>query len=132
MLINEPRARRLMAEEGVDGLLATTFPNMYYLTVVWRPRELFAVASADSLTSPSLVVGTVNADFATQAHAGVTRFFTFGTFYRELGDRERWNEANRALSERVLTCDPFPGHVEAICAAIEEAGLADGILAHDE
>ena len=132
MLINEPRARRLMTEAGVDGLLATTFPNMFYLTGVWRPRELFAVASADRLTSPSLVVGTVNADFATQAHAGVTRFFTFGTFYRELGDRERWNEANRALVERVLTRDPFPGHVDAICAAIEEAGLAGGVLAHDE
>ena len=65
-LLNRPRALHFLQHEGVDGLLATTFENVYYLSNVWMenffvlPRQTqgFAIVARDQLDKP-IVVGSI-------------------------------------------------------------------------
>ena len=53
MWINAPRARHLLAERNLDGLLAATnIPNVFYLSGVWRRQDIAAIITRDEVTAP--------------------------------------------------------------------------------
>jgi Xaa-Pro aminopeptidase len=140
MLINRDRARKELAEAGLDGLVATTQENLLYLTgilnvnsfVLPRMVQAFGVASTDRLDTPSVVMGIGDADQYLAAPAGTGRLYTFGTFFREAPTPG----ALDAREQRMLTVAPeaerHPGPAEALAAAIGDAGLAKGRIAIDE
>ena len=58
-LLNKPRAKRIMEEEGLDGLLGASFENVFYLSNLWSENffvlphqtQVFAIVSRDKLTT---------------------------------------------------------------------------------
>src|SRR5919199_2301079 len=85
MLLNEARAARLLDEAGLDGLIAATQVNVFYLTGIWTKYENVALVARDRLAQPALAAPLHAVDFALQAFPDVGPIVTFGTFYREEG-----------------------------------------------
>ena len=62
MLLNKPRAYEVMDRHGIDGLIATTQVNVYYLTGFWGAlmrmrRSFFNYAVLPRADKPSLRTG---------------------------------------------------------------------------
>ena len=62
-LMDANRARKMMAEKGLDGLIASTSPNFYYASGFLAPlpgRPAFHVFPADPAVKPAMLVATFN------------------------------------------------------------------------
>src|SRR5512140_883897 len=90
MLINTSRLQSKMDEAKLDGIVATTLPNVYYLAGFYSlalsgfPYEgqCYAVITRDHPTQPIVVSSSVEMD-QVQDGSGVQDTVRFGTFYRE-------------------------------------------------
>jgi Xaa-Pro aminopeptidase len=140
MLINRDRARRMLAEAGLDGLVATTQENLLYTTgilnvnsfVLPRMVQAYAVAAADRLESPAVVMGIGDADQYLEAQSGIGRLYAFGTFFREAPAPDALDDRERRILAVAPDAERHPGPAEALAAAVRDAGLAKGKIAIDE
>ncbi|HEY8693599.1 MAG TPA: Xaa-Pro peptidase family protein [Chloroflexota bacterium] len=141
-LLNRPRAKRIMEQEGVDGLLGTTFEHVLYLTNVWvesffwgaRMTQAFAVAHRERLDRPILAAGIGEvANFANSAAPGA-ELITYGEFYRFVEEGAQLDDVAAAVKDRVIDHPELKkaNAVEALASALEAAGLTTGTLAYDE
>ncbi len=139
MLIHTERLLAKLDEEGLDGLVATTQPNVLYfagfssLALSGFPydAQCYAVITRNAPDRPVVVTSTVELDQMLDGHARDA--VRFGTFYREdsaegveLTDEEVW--LRRAAVESETTAGPLEGLV----AALEKLGLAQHRVGIDE
>jgi Xaa-Pro dipeptidase len=89
-LLNRPRAERILAEAGVDALVATTYANVYYLSgyLPFSQRfltttQVYAVAAADRLDQATVIAPIADADMYAQFPPAGTRLVFYGRFYVE-------------------------------------------------
>ena len=95
MLLNTERIKQYMDAEGLDGLVASTLENVFYLSGVWQlGQELFphdaegyVVATREAPDAGTMVIGVGEADMALESYPTVTRAVTYGTFWREMPPR---------------------------------------------
>jgi Xaa-Pro aminopeptidase len=141
-LLNRPRAERVLDEAGVDGLLAASVENVYYLSNLWvenfivlpRQTQAFALVARDRLDQP-LVVASIGevANFMDSAAPGA-KLVTYGQFYRFLNDGVALDEVAATVKQRVID-QPEQSRanvVEALASGLEELGLSRGRVAYDE
>lgn len=132
MLINEPRARRILAERKLDGLLAATnIPNVFYLSGIWRRADVAAIVHRERPGSPWVALPRAEVDYIVGAvpPAGVV---TFGTFYRALDDSARLTEREASVKELGVDLEPVGNFFEAMVVALQNAGLAQATVGYDE
>lgn len=141
-LLNRPRAERLMHEAEVDGLLAATVENVYYLSNLWvenfivlpRQTQAFALVARDKLDQP-VVVGSIGevANFMDSASTDA-RLVTYGQFYRFVNDGVALDQVESTVKARVIDHpeQSCANVVEALASALEDLGLTKGRLAYDE
>lgn len=138
--MNTERARALLRAEGIDGMVATTLENNYYLSGVWflgqemfpRDAEAYVVATADRPDGGTIVSSIGEADLTLDASPTIADVRTFGTFFRDvIPDVELTEDEQRvrALTEMHESGRP---PVDALADAIEDQGLADAVVAVDE
>ncbi len=140
MLVNSDRARAVMAEAGLDALIATTQENVLYLTgilnvnsfVLPRMVQCYAVAPKERLERPSVVMGVGDADQVLSAFPGVGPLYCFGAFYREVPDAGVLSDPERRLSALTTEGTWHPGPSDALVAAIRQAGLNKAAIGIDE
>lgn len=140
MLANTDRARQLMEQNGIDALLATTFPNVYYwsglrslvqMTAVGIGSQVYALISRQRMTQPIVVVPTVDADCATELSEGVS-VVPYAQFHRYVGQGVELNAAEKRLKRWVIDSQPKADAFEALLVALEEAKLTQATLGIDE
>lgn len=129
-----------METEGLDGLVASTLENFFYLSGIWNlGQELFphdtqayVVANRERPDAGLLVVSAAEADLTVEAYPTVRGAISYGTFFRERSEEAELNADERKVWE--ITCErqPKADAFEALCTAIEEAGLSRGTLGVDE
>ncbi len=132
MWINAPRARHLLAERNLDGLLAATnIPNVFYLSGVWRRQDIAAIITRDEVTAPWLVIPRAEVDYMvdTVPPAGVV---TYGTFFRVLGDNGPLTEREQRICELGCDLEPVKDFFEGIVQTLKSAGLEGSRLGYDE
>ena len=138
--LNVPRARRLLAEEGVDALLATSQENVYYLSgvtsenfsILPRQTRFHVLAAADALEAPRLVAGLGEAANIWDAGAGGFPVYLVGTFYRYVSATVELNELERYVLDQLAPGRPYPSFEEATAQAIRDAGLESATVGIDE
>src|SRR4051812_76754 len=89
-LLNVARARQVLDAERLDGLLATTLENVYYLSNFWCENILllpyqtqcYSVVSGAALAQPIVVLGINEMANGYRACPPQTRFVPFGRVYR--------------------------------------------------
>jgi Xaa-Pro dipeptidase len=139
MLLNIDRASRLMGESGLDGLLATTASNVFYLSGLWSiglvllPTEtqVYAIVSREQPSRPVLVVSTGELDTVMDCFPGV-RVISYGNFYREVAEGVELSPLEVRLKELVVGGQPESDALKALAAALEESGLTDRAIGLDE
>jgi Xaa-Pro dipeptidase len=139
VLLNAERASRLMDENGLDGLLATTSANVHYLSglrsisLVLSPLEaqIYALVSREKLSEPVVVVTTGDIDTAMDCFPGV-RIINYGTFYREVAQGVELTPEETRLKGLAVDRAPKTDPLGGLAAALEEAGLTHRSVGLDE
>ena len=132
ILINIPRAERILGERELDGLLAATnIPNVYYLCGIWRRSDVAAVVCRDRLPAPWVVLPRSEVDYLVGAvpPAGVV---TYGTFYRDLYEGVKLTQRESQIKDLGMDLEPVSNFLEGIAKAIRAAGLEKGTIGYDE
>ena len=144
MLVNVNRLQARMDEQGLDGIVATTLPNVHYFAGFWSlalsgfPYEgqCYAVISRDDPTQPIVVSSTVELD---QVQDGIAAGFpikgtiNFGTFYREGPfDGVQLSEEEQFLKKISMDRDPLAGPLQGLVAALRQMGLEGKKVGVDE
>jgi Xaa-Pro aminopeptidase len=129
-----------MDEEGLDGVVAATLPNIHYFAGFWSlalsgfPYEgqCYALITRDQVSLPLVVSSTVELD-QVQDGFPVKGTVNFGLFYREgpFGDIELTPDEAQ-LKEMSMGAEPLAGPLEGLETAIKEMGLSDKKVAVDE
>jgi Xaa-Pro dipeptidase len=140
VLLNEDRARRLMAREGIDGLVAATLENNLYLSGVWHlgqeifpyDHRAFTVATRERPSAGVVVLPTGECDLSLQAYPSIQAAITYGTFFREMPEPVELSADHRRIKAISIDTPPKSSALEALFAAIEAAGLTRGTLGVDE
>jgi Xaa-Pro aminopeptidase len=137
MLFNQARARQLMADQGLDALVATSPDNVTYASGYWsmshwtRPGpQVYAVVPADAGLSPCLVTSSGNLDFVVDGEAWVTEAYRYG-FFATVAD----GAALSPIEQRYAALLKGPDHgdaVAALLAALRDRTLDRARLAVDE
>jgi Xaa-Pro dipeptidase len=94
MPMNVAQARAVMERENLDGIVASTLENSFYLSGIWNlGQELFphdtqayVVATREQPDAGVLAVSVGEADLTLEAYPTLRGAVTYGTFFRELPD----------------------------------------------
>lgn len=139
MLLNTSRAHRIMDREGLDGLLATSAENVYYLSGVhslvqhmfpWD-SQVYALVGRDNLKTPYVIVPTVDVDTALEGFDGIT-VINYGVFYKYLSEIAELLPVEKQLKELVLDREPEENAYSALVKALKKSGLADKAVGYDK
>jgi Xaa-Pro dipeptidase len=138
-MANLERAKRIMDRGGLDGLIATSLPNLFYLSGLWDPgmmlfprsAEDYAIASRDTLASPILVVGQGDLDLTTGLRK-VAETYAYGDFVRYVAEDVKLTQGEQLLKTRALDRPAAAGGPEALAEALKAAGLAAARVGLDE
>src|SRR5205814_9058817 len=140
MPMNVARARAIMEAENLDGIVASTLENFFYLSGIWNlGQELFphdtqayVVATREQPEAGILAVSVGEADLTLEAYPTLRGAVTYGTFFRELPEGVQLNGDEQKVYDITYNRQPKADPFEALCAALEEAGLAQGTVGVDE
>jgi Xaa-Pro aminopeptidase len=135
-LINNERARDLLAAEGLDGLITATLENSFYFSGVWNiaheifPHmgEAYVVVSGEDVTAGSVVTSMGEADLALMANPTIRNAFAWGSFFRVAPDGVELN----GDEARIAALEPAGSVIDALVAALEDQGLRGGSVGVDE
>jgi Xaa-Pro aminopeptidase len=128
-----------MEREGLDGLLATSKENVYYLSGVqsliqflfpWE-SQVYALVSRNSLEDPYVVIPTADVDTALEGYGDIT-IINYGLFYKYLAEDVKLTQAENRLKELVLDREPEQDAYSALVKAIKDSGLADKTVGFDQ
>jgi Xaa-Pro dipeptidase len=85
VVMNKPRAERVLADAGVDVVVASTYENVFYLSgyVGFAQRvspasQVYVVLQADALDEPTLVAPLADIDMQAQFPAALASVRTYG------------------------------------------------------
>jgi Xaa-Pro aminopeptidase len=140
MPMNVARARAVMERENLDGVVASTLENFFYLSGIWNlGQELFPhdtqayiVATREQPDAGVLAVSVGEADLTLEAYPTLRGAVTYGTFFRELPDGVELDADEQRVWDITTSQQPRADAFEALCASIEEVGLTHGAIGVDE
>lgn len=140
MLPNVPRLRRIMADRGVDVIVATSPENVTYLGeyfcgTQWRNKgtQAYAVVAVDDTIAPFLAIPAIEIDPWAENPSWITDVRPYGTFYRELAEIDAKTKPD---DERIIklarSTATEANAVKTLAAVLTEKGLSSANLAVDE
>lgn len=140
MLVNVDRLQSNMDLQGLDGLVATTQPNVYYLSGIWSlslnvfpyDGQCYAIVERDRPTEPHIVASTGEIDQVLDSCSSIRGTTTFGTFYRELPDGVELNAWETQLRKIAVDRKAMSSPLDALVDAVTSMGLADKKIGVDE
>ena len=142
ILMNRPRAEHVLDAAGLDGLLATSLENVYYLTHVWvesqvglpRQAQFYAAVARTRLDTPAIACGINEmGNVLANAPAGAA-IVPYGKFYRFVEPGAKLGELERRIKEWVIDglAKSRSGPAAALAEALDGLGLARGRVGYDE
>lgn len=140
MLVNVPRLQAKLDEEGLDGLVATTFENLFYLTSIQsvglsifpHSAQAYAVVTRDEPAEPFYVSSVGELDQALDAIPELKGAIGYGTFFRETHEGAPLTEEEQFLRRISVEAPSAASPLEALISALDKMGLADKKLGVDE
>lgn len=135
-LMNAERARDLLADGGLDGVITATLENTFYFSGVWNfGQELFpynaesyVVVAVDDVTAGTIVTSMGEADLALTANPTIRNALAWGSFFRVAPTGGELN----AEEAQISALEPVGSPIDALVLAIEEQGLRGGSVGVDE
>lgn len=140
MLVNVPRLQAKLDQEGLDGIVATTFENILYFTgiesvglfIFPHTAQAYAVVTRDAPTEPFYVASVGELDQALDAFPGLKGTVGYGRFFRETLAGAELTEEEKFLRHISVETGGQQTTLDALVVAIENLGLADKKIGVDE
>lgn len=140
VLMNQPRMRAILSEAGIDGLIATSFSNVLYLTnfysmgqLLIQGTQVYGVANREALEESLVVTGIFDTDMAIQTGFPEQRVITHGYFpITHAAPGSTLDEGNAALKRLVVDTPVQGSALEGLLAAVKQAGLVGATIGLDE
>ncbi|MFE0592830.1 M24 family metallopeptidase [Micromonospora echinospora] len=140
MFANLDRLARFMDEQGLDGLVATTIENVYYLTgiaavgleIFPHTGQAYAVVTRDALDRPRFVASRCDVDQALDASVEIADAIGYGVFYRELPDGVALTDREKKLVATSVDAPVVPTAMDALVETLRRAGLTEARIGLDE
>lgn len=98
MFFDSERLDEFLQAREVDGLLALSPPNVFYLTGFTKGGGTAAWITRDALDSPGLVVPSSSIDFVVEGVPDEVDVSAYGHFVRSLGDEGSWRPEERRVA----------------------------------
>ena len=99
LLYDPERVAAKMDEEGLDALIATTAPNVQYITRFRRPGGALAILQRGALEHPWLIVKSSSISFCFEDPCDNVKVRVYGSFYRHFADGVELTEREMRLKE---------------------------------
>lgn len=138
MLVNRPRATRLLAEAGLDAVVGTSPGNVAYITdgefVSTRSHPnvlIFAVLPADEAESPAVILPSHEVDPWAEQPGDVTDVTVYGRVYRRLGPKSLSTDDQR-IHDLTMSGATHDDGLAALVACLGKRGLLSGAIGVDE
>lgn len=137
VLLHRQRAATVMADSGLDGLVATGPEHVLYTSDLtswtlrtFRDRDVYAVVPRDGPLA--LIVSVDLADHLAERPATIDRLYTYGTYHIERNPRGTLSGAEARLLEIRETASHHANGLEALRQALSDCGLWGGRIGLDE
>jgi Xaa-Pro aminopeptidase len=137
MLLNLERAQKIMAENKLDGLLASTAENVTYTTgysnwPIYTFKDIEAYGALSRSGEIALVVSIDAVDYLAQCPAGTSRIYTYGTFHVGRKAEVKLADAPARIVELRESLIHHPRAVDALKQALHDMQLLGGRIGFDE
>lgn len=139
MLFNEDRARKILRENGVDAVIATSKENVAYITGHNNPTHLLmknalicAIYSPGSNPVASAIIPTLEVDTFLHDRSWVDDIYLVGLFSRSQNHGHPMDDIGQAGSRMMEKARSVSSALEALRHAIESRGLQKARIALDE
>ena len=140
MLVNIKRLQDKLDQEGLDGLVATTSENLFYLTGIQsvglsmfpRSSQAYAIITRDAPTEPFFVGSVGELDQTLDAFPGLKGAIGFGKFFRETLEGASLTKEEKFLRRISVEATPATSALEALFSGLEQMGLANKKLGIDQ
>ena len=128
---NLERAVQIMDREELDGIIASSLPNLLYLSGFWDANSFVfpydtirnAVASKNNLSQPILIVGQGDLDLTTDLE-NISDTVGIGAFSRYISDDVELTSSELLLKTRAIDREGESNQIDALCKTIQMAGLS--------
>lgn len=138
-LLNRERLDKLMNEEGLDVVVASTPENVVYTSGFWslghwvlKGTQVYVVYPKDETKQPVLIMPESELDLFAHAPSWIGEFATYGKFIIEGIECTDLEEEEKRLRDYVRISDPAGSGPEALVRLIERLGLSNGRIGVDE
>jgi Xaa-Pro dipeptidase len=139
LLLNLERIKRLMAREGLDGLVASGLENCFYSSGLWNEgqeqypydEEAYVVMTRDNPGAGVMVVGAAFAGAAVEMCSQLREVIPFGRNFR-VASHDRLTDNEQCFADLVINRPTAQSAVDGLATAIERSGLAEATVGVDE
>lgn len=140
MLLNVDRAKKLLADRKLDGLVASTLENCFYLTGAWNDgqeqypydTEAFIVATQEHPEAGAIVSGVGGSPLRLEAYDSISDVLVYGTHYREVAPDVELTPDEQWVKGVAVDGPRAENAFEALCTAIVKMGLSEAAVGVDE
>lgn len=139
MLFNEVRARKILRDNGVDAVIATSKENVAYITGHDNPTHLLmknalicAIYSPESTPVASAIIPTLEVETFLHDRSWIDDIYLVGLFSRSQNHGHPMDEMGQAGIRMMEKARPVATALEALSHAIESRGLQKARIALDE
>ncbi len=139
-MVNTPRLISKMDEIKLDGIVATTLGNVYYLTGVYDAglfsfpydHQSFAVVTRNEPDKPVFITSKGLSNQVLDGCVGIQDVITYGEFFREgpFGSVPLSQDDYRLID--IIKTESTPSPVDALALALERLDLSDKRIGIDE
>ncbi len=139
MLFNETRAKKILNQNGVDAVIATSKENVAYITGHDNPTHhlmknalICAVYSPGSKPAASAVIPTLEVETFLHDRSWIDDVYLVGLFSRSQNHGHPMDEIGEAGRRLIEKARPVATALDALRHAIESRGLEKARIALDE
>lgn len=138
-LLNKERLNKLMNEEGLDVVVASTPENVVYLSGFWslghwvlKGTQVYVVYPKDETKQPVIVIPESELDLLAQTPSWIREIATYGKFVVEGVECTDLEEEEERLHNYVRISNPVSSGPEALVRVIESLNLSNSRIGIDE
>jgi Xaa-Pro dipeptidase len=139
MLLNKPRAQRVMKDAGLDALIATGPTNVAYMSDYFcessrnnKGVQVYGIVPVGDSVPLGLVVPSLEVDSWAEQPGDITDVSVYGTLYRNQGGAKQLAADDQRIVDLTMSRPTHGGPVEALVEALRARGLTEGRLGVDE
>lgn len=138
-LLHSVRARAIMADAGVDVLIATSPGNVAYMSDylcvshrVMPGVQIYGILPADEATPLGLIIPSLEVDAWAEQPGTVDHISVYGVFHRNRGTTPSLAIDDQRICDATLTGTTYSDAVEALVSALADRGLKAATIGLDE